>query len=348
VLASGQRSIAHVEELLNKFFLRDLDRSGLAVAAAIAEDDPFTVISTLITYEMIADTMDDGRLAARLGREPNRDLDPMVLELWGSEFQDWYRLRGRRPDGYYDAATEFLVELTGALHDAGVTVLAGSDAGLVLANVIPGWSLHRELELLVEAGLSEAEALAAATVAPGRFLEPDSTRGVLAVGAPANLTLLRANPLDVIANTRTVEAVVASGRLLDRAALEAGVARTRARLQPTRDFLGAMKTRGLDAAADAARSRHAGGGGVPHLAGLLVAAYHRVQAEDLAAAFTLIVLACELYPDSYVPYYWRAGFEKLRGREEEAKSMLESALELCPEHPVLRERLGLSPLDSLN
>ena len=138
VLASGQDSIAHVEELLNKFFVRDLDPTGLAAARAITEQTPFTITTTLITYEMIADTLDDDRFATRMARDEYRYLDPALQRLWASPQNDWYRLRNvRRPEGYYDDATRFLVDLTRELHVGGAEVLVGTDAGFVVANIVP-------------------------------------------------------------------------------------------------------------------------------------------------------------------------------------------------------------------
>ena len=338
VLASGQDSIAHVEELLNKFFVRQLDQSGFPALRNIVQDRELVVISTLITYEMIADTMDDARLAERLARPENDHLDPMLLALWGSEQNDWWKLRRRDPGSYYDDALEFLVEVTGVLHRSGVDVLAGSDAGLVLSNVIPGWALHRELEYLVRAGMTNHEALLAATAKTGAFLAPGSKLGTLQVGAPADLLLLRANPLEAIGNTRTIEAVVAAGEVHDRAAIERLLEGAREAQRPARDFIATIEADGLEAAITGVLAARDRGAAVPTEASLFVAAYHRAAAEDLGPALALADLACSLYPDSYRAALLLAGLYQLAGLPD-ARGELERALELCPAHPLIPGRL---------
>ena len=104
------------------------------------------------------------------------------------------------------------------LHDAGVPLLAGSDNPNYC--LVPGFSLHWELALLVEAGLSPAEALQTATVNAARALGKDGEEGKVAPGFRANLVLLADNPLEDINNTRGVSGVLVGGRWLDKPALD--------------------------------------------------------------------------------------------------------------------------------
>jgi imidazolonepropionase-like amidohydrolase len=102
--------------------------------------------------------------------------------------------------------------LVGEMYRAGVGVLAGTDAPL--RNSPPGFGLHSELELLVQAGLTPFEALRVATLEPARFLGRLDSLGTVAVGKLADLVLLDADPLRDIRNTRRVAAVVLDGRFL--------------------------------------------------------------------------------------------------------------------------------------
>ncbi len=108
--------------------------------------------------------------------------------------------------------------LTLAMQKAGVSLLAGTDA--MNPFVIPGFSLHDELALLVEAGLTPLEALRSATIAPAMFLHATDSLGTIDQGRVADLVLLDANPLADIHNTTRIRAVVLAGRLLERAALD--------------------------------------------------------------------------------------------------------------------------------
>lgn len=114
---------------------------------------------------------------------------------------------------------EFHRKLTGMMQRSGVPLLAGTDTGD--AFVVPGFALHDELELLVEAGLTPLEALTSATLQPARYLERDKTLGTVEPGKAADLVLLEADPLADIRNTRRIAAVVAAGRLLERKQLDA-------------------------------------------------------------------------------------------------------------------------------
>ena len=87
--------------------------------------------------------------------------------------------------------------------------------------VYQGFSLHDELALLVESGLSPADALRAATLGPAKFFGLDEERGTVAVGKHADLLLLDADPLQDIRHTQRLHAVVLDGRLLRRADLDA-------------------------------------------------------------------------------------------------------------------------------
>ena len=102
-------------------------------------------------------------------------------------------------------------ELTGKLFRAGVPLLVGTDAPEPL--VPPGFSLHQELEMLVESGLTPAAALRAATLTNATVLGEKDRLGSINAGKLADLVLLNANPLEDIRNTRQIELVMRGGRI---------------------------------------------------------------------------------------------------------------------------------------
>jgi dipeptidyl aminopeptidase/acylaminoacyl peptidase/imidazolonepropionase-like amidohydrolase len=110
------------------------------------------------------------------------------------------------------------LELVRAMHRAGVPILAGTDTPNPYC--FPGFSLHDELALLVQAGLSPMDALQCATRNPAKFLGKLDTLGTVEQGKVADLVLLDANPLNDIHNTQRIAAVVLGGKYLPRAALQ--------------------------------------------------------------------------------------------------------------------------------
>ena len=101
------------------------------------------------------------------------------------------------------------LELVEAMQQAGVPIGAGTDTPI--GQAIPGYSLHTELERLVDAGLSERQALFAATVVPAIFLKLEGLMGQIKPGMEADLIVLGDNPLDDIKHTRTIRAVISDG-----------------------------------------------------------------------------------------------------------------------------------------
>lgn len=141
-------------------------------------------------------------------------LPPAVQESWAAPAGG--PLGGRSTDTTFPDWSLFLV---GMMHEAGVPIGAGTDTPIGFA--APGYSLHSELEMLVRAGLSPLEALRSATIRPAEFFGLEGEMGTIEPGMLADLVLLSSNPLDDITNSRTVQAVVTKGELLDRAELDA-------------------------------------------------------------------------------------------------------------------------------
>ena len=104
------------------------------------------------------------------------------------------------------------------MHRSGVGLLAGSDA----ANpyVVPGFSLHEELVLLVEAGLSPTAALETATRNPAEYLGLRASLGTVEPGKIADLVVLDADPTVDITNTRKIAAVIVGGRWISKREIE--------------------------------------------------------------------------------------------------------------------------------
>jgi imidazolonepropionase-like amidohydrolase len=110
------------------------------------------------------------------------------------------------------------LQMTGKMHRAGVPFMAGTDTAAGIY-IMPGFSLHDELANFVESGFTPMEALQTATSNPAKFLDREDA-GKIEPNCVADLVLLTANPLEDIRNTQKIDAVIANGKLLDRAALD--------------------------------------------------------------------------------------------------------------------------------
>jgi imidazolonepropionase-like amidohydrolase len=148
-------------------------------------------------------------------RDPRRKYIPLqVLANWEKGTKD--RDKGATAEEFALRSRLMQASLrsVGKMNAAGVPMMAGTDT--TAPYVFPGSSLHEELALLVQAGLTPMQALQAATKRPAEFLGKLKTQGTIQRGQIADLLLLDANPLEDIHNTEKIRAVVLRGKLLDR------------------------------------------------------------------------------------------------------------------------------------
>ena len=145
------------------------------------------------------------------------DWDAALDQLPAAATEDWRRIadegRANPPEDVDTTFAEWGLFLTGRAHAAGVPIGAGTDTPIGLSP--PGYSLHMELDFLVRAGLSPIDALAAATVRPAEFFSLQDQMGTIDVGKVADLVLLDGNPLDDIANAKSISLVISKGVIYD-------------------------------------------------------------------------------------------------------------------------------------
>ncbi|GAB5414382.1 MAG: hypothetical protein Cons2KO_19850 [Congregibacter sp.] len=122
---------------------------------------------------------------------------------------EWQRAPEFMDPRTFRSSGEWALDFVRKLHAADVPIGAGTDTPIGWS--VPGYSLHRELQILTRAGLSNLNALAAATVVPAQFLGRQDRDGRLAPGYTADLVLLSANPLEDIANTLKIDEVLIGG-----------------------------------------------------------------------------------------------------------------------------------------
>jgi Amidohydrolase family len=119
------------------------------------------------------------------------------------------------------------LEVVAGLDHAGVGIIAGTD--MLIPYGLPGFGLHDELALYVQAGLTPLAALQTATYNPARFLGKEKEMGTIEKGKIADLVLLDANPLEDIKSTTKIAAVVYDGKLFPKTSIVAMLANAEAR-----------------------------------------------------------------------------------------------------------------------
>jgi imidazolonepropionase-like amidohydrolase len=189
-------------------FGKDVDLNSEAARSVIAEfAQRKTIIDpTLSVWE--AQLTSDGGVPA-----------PAYVSYMGimSPVYDRFFKAGGYPlvDGYtrddYRKSWQKLVDLTGALHKAGVTIVAGTDG--------QGIEIVREIELYKQAGFTPAEALQSATIVPARMVGADKRTGSIAIGKEADMVLVDGDVANDLGALRRVVTVVSDGYLMDGDAL---------------------------------------------------------------------------------------------------------------------------------
>lgn len=343
VIAAGQGSIAHLEEYFNKVFQRQVNDAGIPDVALRTANAGIPVITTLVTYEAIAGAVaaDPAPLLARPARAL---LDPVRAMLWEPPFNRYRRPQDIGRDGFYRDALAFEQRIAVALHRSGVPLLLGTDAG-ELPGLVPGADVHRELELLVEAGLTPIEALGTATRSAGLFLGGSTERfGTVTAGSRADLLLLDADPRVDIRNARRVAGVMTRGIYHPRTELDrmmAAVAEENAR---TGRFVAAALVSADSATAyyRAARTRDPA---QPVFAEgpVLLLAFGLGQQGKVAEAATLLQVVVQAYPESYLPRYILGAALLGAGRIAEGKALIEQVVRLVPDHGGAKELLSRTP-----
>jgi imidazolonepropionase-like amidohydrolase len=209
VLDAGQKLIAHSEEVA-KHAGGTYDAERIDYFAATMAKRGVWMIPTLVTTRTILEFFAD---SARLFAGPDAAYfrHPMQRGVWSFLMTNLY---GPIPPDARNTLREdferFQRPLTTAFHGKGGKLLAGSDAMMI--GLFPGFALHRELEELVDVGLTPFEALRTSTTNPFEYLGEGDRAGTIEVGKRSDLLLLDANPLESVSAVSRVAGVLIRGR----------------------------------------------------------------------------------------------------------------------------------------
>jgi imidazolonepropionase-like amidohydrolase len=222
-IEAGHHSVEHVVSLFEGPVAQKV-KAGKSQEQALSEftDDAATALLKLMVKNgtwfdptLIAYWTRSYQWDVRARSDPTRKYAAATLQAFWKTFRELPDEPGVRAL-LAQAYTRF-VELVRMAHRERVRMLVGTDVAATY--LIPGFSVHDELEKLVEAGLSPAAVIVAATRNAADSLGRLGELGTIEKGKSADLLLLDANPLDNIANTRRIAAVVANGRLYRSAEL---------------------------------------------------------------------------------------------------------------------------------
>ncbi len=219
VLVDGLAMVAHAEEYAKQTTnLGDQALSDREIQhyVALARQHHIWLTGTLTTMQWIYRETRDG--VTPVEKNPNlKYMHPMLVDGWLHENRF---ARDATPARVlkFQQTVAFNDRLVHAFAQAGIPILAGTDASV--AGVVWGFSLHDELEALARAGLSNRQVLESSTRLAAQFLGVSEKRGTVEVGKQADLLLLDANPLDNVANTRRIAAVIIGGRYYSRQRLD--------------------------------------------------------------------------------------------------------------------------------
>jgi imidazolonepropionase-like amidohydrolase len=243
---AGQKSMEHLYGILLACSSKEAELTKLLVEA---RKDPLKPDRALLrrATEQIVDTYDAKKAAALFAKlkangtwqsptltvlrslaylddkEHTNDkrlkfMPPAIRQSWNPK--DDFRFKSFTKEDFAHQKKVFKrdLELVGAMHRAGVGILAGTD--VLNPYCFPGFSLHDELELLVKAGLTPLDALQTATRNPAKYCDRLKDFGTVEVGKIADFVLLDADPLKDIKNTRKIAAVMVGGTLLPKDKLQ--------------------------------------------------------------------------------------------------------------------------------
>jgi hypothetical protein len=208
LLGSSLRTSLHKSQRMSS--IKNIDSVQLKkVLNVLAKNDTWQ-IPTLILYSGWA-----YKLYENLEWKNSFEFLPVkIKDKWNSQIDLIDSLNNSERKDFADWGSS----MTGLMNKMGIAFMAGTDAPIGFQT--PGYSLHNELEMLVESGFTNLEAIESATYNPALYFNMEDRLGLIKEGYIADLIILSKNPLDNISNTKKIETVIKNGNLMNRAFLD--------------------------------------------------------------------------------------------------------------------------------
>ena len=203
--------VAHAEEFSKQ--IRELPKTKKEAKqfAEIAKKNNTWLVPNLIAIVKIRDQIQS--IDSIRNMKTLQYVHPILQDKWINH-NNYKKHKSEEFLNYLNDLIRFHKELVLAFKDAGIPMVTGTDAGL--SGIITGFAMHDELELLVEAGLTNGDALISATKLPAKWLKIDDKVGTVEENKYADLIILNSNPLEDIKNTRKINGVFVNGIWLNK------------------------------------------------------------------------------------------------------------------------------------
>lgn len=219
----GQETFDHVDGYV-EYLAGDkgpVDEKKLADVVQKTKQAGAWIVPTMALWEVLLDTID---LKTLRSYEELKYVPQSTVDQWTKLYNDRY-------EGMPRATAEQIVKnrmrVLRALNEGGVKILMGTDAPQQFS--VPGFSLHRELERMRDAGMTPYQILVSGTRNVGEYFKSQDDFGTVEKGKRADLILVDANPLQDITNVAKISGVMMRGKWLSRADLDARLAQIEAR-----------------------------------------------------------------------------------------------------------------------
>jgi imidazolonepropionase-like amidohydrolase len=211
-LKAGQSSVEHIDGYLEAVDLDKLDDARIKQLATMTREAGAWVTPTMALWQTIYGR--ETAEALRQHRPEAQYMPPQALNQWTQQRNNQL---ANIPADTGRGVIEFRDRMLKALSDAGAKILLGSDAPQLFS--VPGFSLRREMEAMVKAGLTPYQVLESGTRNAAIYLNAEKEFGTVEVGKAADLILVNDNPLKDVANVAKRAGVMLRGRWLPESEL---------------------------------------------------------------------------------------------------------------------------------